>query len=149
MNIWDKRYLDLAEFVASWSKDPSTKVGAVIVRPDKTIASVGFNGLPRGVEDSDERLHNRDLKYPMTVHAEVNAILHAQEPLHGYTIYVAPLNPCSDCAGVIIQSGIKRVVARAEMNPRWLESNALAQAMFEESGVISEFFDLAAGPEEH
>lgn len=142
MSIWDKRYLDLAEFVASWSKDPSTKVGAVIVRPDKTIASVGFNGLPRGVEDSEARLLNRDLKYPMTVHAEVNAILHAREPLHGYTIYVAPLNPCSDCAGVIIQSGIKRVVARAERNPRWLESNALAQTMFEEAGIKSEFFDL-------
>jgi dCMP deaminase len=142
MNHWDKRFLELAGHVASWSKDPSTKVGAVIVRPDKTVASIGFNGLPRGVEDSDTRLHDRQLKYPMTVHAEVNAILHAREPLHGYTIYVAPLNPCSNCAAAIIQSGIKRVMAMAEINPRWEESNALAQTLFEEAGVSAEFFSL-------
>lgn len=142
MNHWDKRFLDLASHVAGWSKDPSTKVGAVIVRPDKTVASIGFNGLPRGVEDSDTRLHDRQLKYPMTVHAEVNAILHAREPLHGYTIYVAPLNPCSNCAAAIIQSGIKRVMAMAQINPRWEESNALAQTMFEEAGVSAEFFAL-------
>jgi dCMP deaminase len=142
MNHWDKRFLDLASHGAGWSKDPSTKVGAVIVRPDKTVASIGFNGLPRGVEDSDTRLHDRQLKYPMTVHAEVNAILHAREPLHGYTIYVAPLNPCSNCAAAIIQSGIKRVMAMAQINPRWEESNALAQTMFEVAGVSSEFFAL-------
>lgn len=142
MKHWDKRFLELASHVASWSKDPSTKVGAVIVRPDKTVASIGFNGLPRGVEDSETRLHDRTLKYPMTVHAEVNAILHAREPLHGYTIYVAPLNPCSNCAAAIIQSGIKRVMAMAEINPRWEESNALAQTMFEEAGVTAEFFSL-------
>ncbi len=142
MNHWDKRFLELAGHVAAWSKDPSTKVGAVIVRPDKTVASIGFNGLPRGVDDTDLRLNDRQLKYPMTVHAEVNAILHAREPLHGYTIYVAPLNPCSNCAAAIIQSGIKRVMAMAKINPRWEQSNALAQTMFEEAGVTAEFFSL-------
>jgi len=142
MNHWDQRFLELAGHVAAWSKDPSTKVGAVIVRPDKTVASIGFNGLPRGVNDSAARLNDRELKYPMTVHAEVNAILHAREPLHGYTIYVAPLNPCSNCAAAIIQSGIKRVMAMAEINPRWEQSNALAQTMFEEAGVTAEFFSL-------
>ncbi len=142
MNHWDKRFLELAGHVAAWSKDPSTKVGAVIVRPDKTVASIGFNGLPRGVDDTDLRLNDRELKYPMTVHAEVNAILHAREPLHGYTIYVAPLNPCSNCAAAIIQSGIKKVMAMAQINPRWEQSNALAQTMFEEAGVTAEFFSL-------
>lgn len=108
---WDRRFLDMAAFVATWSKDPSTQVGAVIVRPDRTIASVGYNGFPRGVSDDDARYADRSLKYPMIVHAEMNAILSAKEPLLGYAIYVTPLAPCATCAGAIIQSGIKRVVA--------------------------------------
>ena len=77
MNKWDKRFLELAKQIASWSKDPSTQVGCVVVGPDREIRSTGFNGLPRGIEDSEDRLNNREIKYPMICHAEENAIMHA------------------------------------------------------------------------
>lgn len=133
MPHWDNRFLDLAEYIGTWSKDPSTKVGAVIVRPDKTIASVGYNGFPRGVTDV---YASRDDKLMRTVHAEMNAILSAREPLHGYTLYVSPLFPCSNCAAAIIQSGIKVVVARMEqVRPEWARSFEVAKDMFLDAGV--------------
>jgi dCMP deaminase len=80
---WDGRFLDLAVFVGDWSKDPSTKVGAVLVRPDRTIAGLGFNGFPRGVLDHPERYDDRPTKYEMVVHAEMNALLSSRESLEG------------------------------------------------------------------
>ena len=74
---WDKRFLALASHIAGWSKDPSTQVGCVVVGPDREIRSTGFNGFPRGIEDSIARLENRELKYPLICHAEENAIMHA------------------------------------------------------------------------
>jgi dCMP deaminase len=135
MSDWDIRFLQLAALAASWSKDPSTKVGAVITRPDRTIASVGFNGFPRGVVDSAERYADRELKYKMIVHAEMNAILTAREPLHGYTLFTWPFMPCACCAGAVIQSGIKRVVSIEDCNPRWIESFALTRKLFCEADV--------------
>lgn len=131
---WDTRFLELAALVGSWSKDPSTKVGAVIVRPDRTIASLGYNGFPRGVSDV---YFDREHKLLRTVHAEMNAILSAREPLHGCTIYVTPLCPCSNCAAAIIQAGIKRAVARTppETRPEWLVSMDAAQQMFFQADV--------------
>lgn len=138
LSKWDKRFIEMAEFVADWSKDPSTKVGAVIVRPDRTIASVGFNGFARGVLDTAERLSNRELKYPLTVHAEINAILSAKEPVRGHTLYVSPLSPCTTCAGAIIQAGISQVVAKCGhiANPsQWSELFKLAIISLDEAGV--------------
>lgn len=132
---WDLRFLQMAHVVADWSKDPSTKVGAVITRPDRTVASIGYNGFPRGVDDRDTRYHNRDLKYAMVVHGDLNAILNAREPLHGYTMYVVPMPPCSTCAGAIIQAGIKMVVCERSDNPRWKNNLDIARVMFEEAGV--------------
>ena len=135
MTDWDERFLQLAQHIAQWSKDPSTKVGAVIVRPNRTIASVGYNGFPRGVND-DERLNDRPYKYAMTVHAEANAILSANERLDGCTLYVTPLSPCSSCASILIQSGIKRVVAYMPYQPEhWADSFAIARTMLDEAGV--------------
>ena len=74
---WDGRFLSLATHISNWSKDPSTKVGCVVVGPDREIRSTGFNGFPRGIADTDERLSDRDLKYPLICHAEENAIMHA------------------------------------------------------------------------
>lgn len=136
--VWDQRFLALAEHVASWSRDPSTKVGAVIVRPDKTIASVGFNGFPRGMSDDPELYANRELKYSRIVHAEINAILHTREALHGYTLYTWPLAPCDRCAVTVIQSGISRVVFPAtseEACQRWGKLLEVALGMFAEAGV--------------
>ena len=132
---WHYRFMDLAEHIADWSRDPSTKVGAVIVRPDKTVASLGFNGFPRGVADDAARYADRAIKYEMIVHAEMNAILHAREPLHGYSLYVWPFHPCARCAAAIIQSGIKTIYTLPSDNDRWKDTFAVAQTMFDESGV--------------
>lgn len=139
---WDMRFLELAKHIAQWSKDPSTKVGAVIVRPDKTIVSVGYNGFPRGVKDSQERYVDKVLKYSMVVHAEANAILNSRELLNGYTIYVWPTldHPptCNECAKVIIQAGIKTVVGYAYTdNPlRYSYGATVSYKMYNEAGVM-------------
>lgn len=131
---WHQRFLELAAHVAQWSKDPSTKVGAVIVRPDRTIASVGYNGFPRGVEDT---YTTREDKLMRTVHAEANAILSAREPLHGYTLYVTPLHPCANCAALIIQSGIKYVHYIVEdRGHAWADHQKVMQSMFYQSGIV-------------
>lgn len=133
---WDYHFLDQAEFTARRSKDPSTKVGAVIVRPDRTVVSTGFNGFPRRVRDLPERYADRPTKYALTVHAEINAIITAREPLHFCTLYVAPLLPCSQCAAAIVQAGISEVVARMPANiDRWTESFNWTRLIFEEAGV--------------
>lgn len=138
---WDERFLRLAEHISTWSRDPSTQVGSCIVRPDKTIASLGFNGLPRLVEDSPERLKDRTLKMQIILHSELNSILNAKEPLTGFTIYVFPFHPCSACAAAIIQAGITRVVAPVSDNPRWTTSFELARMMFSEAGVAVDLVD--------
>ena len=136
MTPWDLRYLRLARFIAQeFSKDPSTKVGAVIVRPNRTIAGIGYNGLPRGVVDSPERLNDRETKYGCTVHAELNAILNCAERPEGCTLYVWPLPPCSNCAAAIIQAGVKRVVHLAFWESRLRDSILLGNTLLTEAGV--------------
>ena len=137
---WDKRFLQLAQTVASWSKDPSTKVGAVIVRSDRTVVNVAFNGFPRGADDRQELYDDRELKYARVVHAEANAIVTAREPLHGYTIYVTPFMPCTACAGLIIQARIRRVVSIENDNERWAASFGHTRDLFRETGVELELY---------
>lgn len=132
---WDKRFLGLAEYISNWSKDPSTKVGAVIVDDNKTIINVGYNGLPQGVDDSEELLDNRELKYKTIIHGEINAIILAGKSVEGCTLYTWPFMPCSNCASIIIQSKIKRVVAPFNDNPRWVESFKLTEMLFKQAGV--------------
>jgi dCMP deaminase len=134
---WDGRFLDLAEFVAAWSKDPSTKVGAVLVRPDRTVAAIGFNGFPRGVLDHVERYDDRPTKYEMVVHAELNALLSTREDLENYTLYVTPLPPCGQCAAAIIQRGIGRIVVAMskDLPETWAKKWELASTMFSEAGI--------------
>jgi dCMP deaminase len=131
---WQKRYLELAKHIAGWSKDSSTRVGAVLVDRHNRIISLGFNGFPQGILD-DSRLEDRELKYKMILHAEQNSILFAQRSLIGATLYVWPFMPCSRCAAVIIQTGLREVVAPQNDNPRWQEDFKLAQEMFWEAGV--------------
>lgn len=133
---WDARFLDLAKHVSAWSKDPSTQVGAVITRPDQTIASVGYNGFPRGVEDDPKALEDRDTKLACTVHAEVNAILSSKEDTDGYSIYTWPLMPCSHCAAAIINAGINKVVApEPEASSKWQDSFKHSISMFDQAWV--------------
>ena len=136
---WDIRFLDLAEHISAWSKDPSTKVGCVIVGEDRESRSTGFNGFPRGIDDDEERLHNRDLKYPLICHAEENAIMHAARigvSLKGSVAYVT-WPPCSRCARSLIQAGINEVIYRdgMEIPERWMDDFNTSTAMFKEAGV--------------
>jgi dCMP deaminase len=132
---WDNWFLDLAIYVSTASKDPSTKCGAVIVDPSRRLVSVGYNGLAKGVKDTDERLNNRELKYKIIVHAERNAIIFAQRNLSGNTLYTWPFMPCATCAAMVIQAGITRVVAPRSNNPRWIDDFKLSQEMFAEASV--------------
>jgi dCMP deaminase len=107
---WDKRFLELAAHVSQWSRDPSTKVGAVIARPDHTIVSLGFNGFPRGMNDDPELYNNRDEKYSRIIHGEVNCLIHAYQRVDGYSLYTYPLGCCDRCAVQLAQAGIKRFI---------------------------------------
>lgn len=135
---WNMRFLQLAEHIAQWSKDPSTKVGAVIVRPNKTIVSVGFNGLPRGITDDDAILNAREKKYEVIVHAEDNALLMAKEDLTGCSLYTWPLPPCSRCAGRIIQAGIGEVIALCPIE-RWQDNCQQGYKLLTSANVKSEW----------
>jgi len=134
---WDLRFMNLAAHIAQWSKDPSTKVGAVIAK-GKRVISVGFNGFAQGVNDSDERYFDREQKYPRVLHAEQNAILFAKTDLTDCTLYVYPMEPCSICASMIIQVGIKRVVTiepTPEQEERWGSNFEISRQIFKETGV--------------
>ena len=106
---WDKRFMDVALLVSSWSKDPSTQCGAIIVDSDRHPISVGYNGLPAFMYDDPEILNDREQKYKYVIHAERNAIDNSPSTVNGCTLYVT--HPCcTDCAEYIVKSGIKRVV---------------------------------------
>ena len=143
MSKWDERFLALAHHISLWSKDPSTQVGCVIVDPlNRRVISTGFNGLPVGVEDTAERLENREIKYEMIVHAEQNALVSSGGvSFLGSELYVTPLPPCARCAGLIIQAGIKRVICpRASSNKElWIKQAKIAEEMFEEAKVNLEY----------
>lgn len=141
---WDIRFLQLAHEVAKWSKDPSTKVGCILVKGKKVI-SMGYNGFPAGISDDLNRLEDRSIKYEVTVHAEVNAVTNAA--LHGVstkgaTAYVT-FHPCSRCAAVLINAGISTVVVSAHtINcDRWLDSFRLASSLLNEAGIGHEIVD--------
>ena len=139
MADWDGRFLGLAAHIAGWSKDPSTQVGCVIVGPDREVRSTGFNGLPRGIADTRERLEDRELKYPLICHAEENAIMHAARigiSLKGCTVYVT-WPPCTRCARSLIQAGVSEVVypASAKVPERWAGDFTLASEMLAEAGA--------------
>lgn len=131
---WNMRFLEMAKMVGSWSKDPSTKVGAVIVDDDRRVISLGYNGFPKGVADNN-RLEDRNEKYKMIVHAERNALLFASTSVHDCTIFTYPFIPCPVCAGMIIQSGIRRIVSLQTDNPRWQEDFEISRKMLEEAEV--------------
>lgn len=135
---WDVRYVELARLVSTWSKDPSTQVGAVLVRPDNSVASIGYNGFPKGIEDTEERLKDRDTKYSFVIHAEMNAVLNAHDDVRGDTLYLWPLLCCDRCAVHMIQAGIKRVVAPScptDKADRWEPILENSRARFAEAGV--------------
>ncbi|ASI88447.1 dCMP deaminase family protein [Vibrio mediterranei] len=139
---WAKRFIQMAELVGSWSKDPSTQVGAVITKNNR-IVSVGFNGYPHGISDSAE-IDERETKYLKTLHAEENAILFAKRDLDGCEIWVTHF-PCPNCAAKIIQTGISVVHCPQQTEDflsRWGEKISLSQDMFEQAGVHVDWLPL-------
>lgn len=143
MDKWDVRYLNMAKEVATWSKDPSSKIGAVAVGGKGEILSTGYNGFPRHIYDLDERYLDRTIKYKYIVHAEANCIYNATYngvSLNNSTMYVHGLPCCSECAKAIIQVGINRVVMHGDpFNERWRESVETTLEMFKETRVQYEF----------
>jgi dCMP deaminase len=132
---WHRWFLGLASYAATASKDPSTKVGSAIVDSKKRVLSIGYNGFPRGIQDTEERLNDRDIKYSLVVHAERNALLFSNSSVENCTIYTWPFMPCSVCASMIIQSGITKVVSIKNDNPRWIDQFKLSELIFKEAGV--------------
>ena len=145
-NKWDIRYLRLAEEVGTWSKDPSSQIGAVAIGSKGQVLAQGYNGFPRGIMDSTMRLADRAEKYKYIVHAEQNLIYNATfngVNLDGSTIYVTGLPTCSECAKGVIQVGIKRVVMPVQdVKEQWVESWSLTKKMFKEAGVEYEFVKM-------
>ena len=138
MPSWDERFLDLAAHIATWSKDPSTQVGAVIVDPLKRVVSTGYNGFPMNTADHLQYYLEREKKLLRVVHAEANAILFAKRDLTGCTLYCT-MHPCANCAALIIQSGISRVVCPPPDVERWQAHYDEAQMMMYEASVILNF----------
>lgn len=147
---WDRHFLELALHHSRLSKDPSTRVGSVIVGPDREILSAGFNGFPRGIADTPERLNDRETKLKLVVHAEMNALLAAARTgmrLKGCVLYLAATDdsgivwggpPCTRCTVEIIQVGISEIVSFPvkAVPSRWHEDLKLARALLDEAGII-------------
>ena len=146
---WHDHFLTLAVEHARMSKDPNTRVGSVIVGPDREVVSTGFNGFPRGIIDTPERLNDRDEKLRLIIHAELNAIINAARvgvSVKGCTLYLAATDnsgmvwggpPCTRCTVHVIQAGIKSIVSRPikAVPSRWHEDLAAARKLLEEAGV--------------
>ena len=137
---WGDRYTCLAKEISTWSKDPSTKVGAVVIGNNGEVLTQGYNGFPRSIKDTPQRLKDREKKYNLVVHAEMNAIYNASlngVSLKGSTLYVYGLPICNECAKGVIQVGIDKVIATrpADYNKEWDESIKDAKALFKEAEV--------------
>lgn len=138
LSKWDKRFMDLAELTATWSKDPSTKVGCVVVDLERNVLAGGYNGFPRGIDD-DSRLLDREEKLRIIVHAEANTVAAAARNGHSLRGAVAYINrhPCGQCAALLIQAGIHRVVYKHDSNleSRWTKENESAYRILIEAKV--------------
>lgn len=144
MANWDERFMNLAQHVSEWSKDRSTKVGAVIVGPFNEVRAIGYNGFPRGINDDAPERHERPEKYLWVEHAERNAIYNAARAgisTSGCKMYL-PWFPCMDCARAIIQAGIETLIAlEPDINDaRWGEDFKRAIRLFQEAGVAVRWF---------
>lgn len=147
---WDDYFLGLCLVNTTMSKDPNTRVGALVVGPDHEPRSSGFNGFPRGIADTEERLADRDVKNKLMVHAERNCICNAARvgvSLKGCTLYLACTDdtgdiwggpPCTACTIEIIQAGIERVVARpTRIRPsKWYADLAFSKELLAEAGIL-------------
>jgi len=147
-HAWDKKFLKLAAEIATWSKDPSRQIGAVAIGPNRNMLATGYNGFPRGVYDTEDRLTDRNEKYKFIVHAEMNCIYNATHngvSLDGAHLYVHGLPVCHECAKGVVQVGIARVIMpddvwvldeNIENDKKWIESWRLTKQIFTEGNVV-------------
>ena len=139
--LWRERFLGLAKEYSTWSKDPSAQIGAVAIDPiTRRVLSGGYNGFPRGLADTVERLNDRPTKLKYVVHAEANMIYNATRSgvsLQDTHVFVHGLPICSECAKALIQVGVKKVYIEytSLVTERWNESWKLSKEMFEECGI--------------
>lgn len=128
--------MDLAQHFATWSKDPSTKVGAVIVDHDRRLVGTGYNGFPRGVNDDVARYEEKVVKYRLVVHAEANSIMNSVKNVRDCSLYATKF-PCTECAKLIIQMGISRVISPppSDDGSHWAEDAKFSTQMFREALV--------------
>ena len=136
---WDARFLELSKHVSTWSKDPSSKVGAVLIRDSNLVAMTAFNGFPNAILD-DERLENRDIKYQIIVHAEENLIANSSKSgVSTLNAKVAvSMFPCSRCARLLISAGIKEIITQlptGEFLDRWEVEIELSKKLIKEAGI--------------
>lgn len=146
---WDARFVGLAQHISSWSKDPSTKVGAVLVRPDNSVASTGFNGFAPGEDDDPELYANRDYKYKKVIHAEINALDFLDSLAKGFSFYTS-FPCCPDCMRAAGEAGVVRVVFpaidREGRDPAWIKEweDRLSESLevAREYGIEVRFVDV-------
>jgi dCMP deaminase len=146
MNKWHKRYIELARNISTWSKDPSRQIGAVAISDSGQVLATGYNGFPRGIEDTPERYENKETKYKLVVHAEMNCIYNATYngvSLEGSSLYIWGLPPCSECAKGMIQVGVRNVYYSygQQIPQKWLESLETTIELFKESGVTLDLIE--------
>ena len=145
--IWDEYFINIAEQVKLKSKDKRTQIGVVVVGKDNEIVSTGYNSFPRGIDDNISDRQERPEKYFWFEHAERNAIYNAARigvSTLGTTMYMTCGMSCSDCARAIINSGVSKIVLRkgkGAKGNKWNESAERSMKMFEEAGVIVEYYD--------
>lgn len=140
---WDERFMRIAIEARSWVKGPDLGVGAVVVSPDRRRLSIGYSGLPRGMDVPDHIMSDPSFKDRYMVHAELNAILNAGCSLTGWTIY-ATTCMCSKCAAYAVQAGIARaVMPRPQKTSRWTTSQRAGVNLLQQAGVTLEFGDEA------
>lgn len=137
---WDLRFLNLAKHVSTWSRDPSTQVGAIITY-GKRVVSLGFNGLPQNLPDDPEILNNREAKYEQVVHGEINALIFSgRTDLKDHTLITYPFLPCSRCCSIFLQTNISRVVSLVNKVERWQKNLELSLSNFKNAGVQVELY---------
>ena len=146
-SAWDRKFLELAKHISTWSKDPSKKIGAVAVGKNRNILATGYNGFPKGIQDTEERLNDRETKYELVVHAEMNCIYNAVEngvSLKGAHLYVYGLPICHECAKGVVQVGIGRVIVEDTVCTikRWSDSFDKSKRIFHEGNVVVNYCKL-------
>ena len=150
IQAWDELFMRYAYLISQKSKDPSTKIGAVLVKGgDTDVLSCAYNGFPRGISDKEELYLNRECKHKLVCHSEFNAIVNAARKGVSTldTILYTPATVCSECAKIIIQAGVREIIyhkqyPRFDHLPKWEESCKLAKALLEEAGVKTREFDM-------